>query len=74
MNNNNDKEKEYKELEEHLEEMEEDILPDSISSCSCELCGARMTTEEVEAFDTICEECAWDTTSGLIDDDEEREL
>lgn len=74
MNNNNDKEKEYKDLEEQLEEIEEDILPNSISNSSCELCGARMTINEVDAFDTMCEECAWESTSGLIDDDEEKEL
>lgn len=68
------KDKEYRELEKQLEDKEEEILPDSISNCNCEMCGNRMTTEEVEAFETTCEECTWNDTSGLIDDEEEREL
>ena len=63
-----------KNKEELFVEQEEDILPNSISECSCEICGNRMTTEEAEKFESICEECAWNDTSGLIDDEEEKEL
>jgi len=74
MTNNNDKEKEYEQLEKDLEELAEDILPDSISEHNCEECGTRLYTREEEQFSGLCEECAWNQTSGLIDDDEEEEL
>lgn len=72
MTKTTNKEEEYALLELSLEE--EDQFIDSIAACSCELCGNRMTVEEKEKFETICEDCAWATTSGLIDDDEEKEI
>lgn len=74
MNNNNNKDKEYEQLEKDLEELAEDILPDSISEHCCEVCGTRLYIREEEVFDMMCEECAWAQTSGLIDDNEEKEL
>ena len=72
------KEKEYTDIEAtlgNLDNAEDDsYLPDSLSPAICDCCGARLSIDEWEEFESMCEECTWESTSGMIWDDTEKEL
>ena len=72
------KEKEYTDIEAtlgNLDNAEDDsYLPDSLSPAICSCCGNRLSVDEWEEFEDTCEECMWNETSGLIDDNTEDEL
>lgn len=73
MNNN---EKEYNQLEKDLEEdnESEDVCHDSLSPAVCDCCGKRLLMDEWEEFESMCEECTWENTSGILDDNPEEEM
>lgn len=70
------KEEEYIKIEKELEELDstEEQKFDNLSSAICDCCGARLSINEWEEFESFCEECIWESTSGLIDDTIEEEV
>lgn len=69
-----DLEEEYANLEAELPEQDYPEPVDNLSTMYCAHCGARMTRVEWEEYEDSCEECVWNDTSGLIDDDPEAEI
>ena len=70
-------EKEYIKIERALEELdntEEEEVFDNLSSVDCNCCGNRLSVDEWQEFEDMCEECMFESTSGLIDYRTEEEL
>lgn len=68
------KEKEELEYIDYEDNEEDSINYDSLSTFYCGTCGKRLTLDEYEECEDTCNECLWDETSGLIDDDTEKSL
>lgn len=70
-------EEEYKKYEKELQELDSETEDkfhaehDSLSSAICDCCGKRLSVDEWEEWESMCEECMWEATSGLIDDTNE---
>lgn len=59
---------------EDVGEIEVEEKHDNLSEHYCGSCGVRLRVDEYEDFEDTCTECAWEQTSGLIDDSPESEL
>ena len=58
-----------KELDKLISEFDEYPEPvDNLSTHVCDSCGARLTVPEFEEYESFCEDCMYQDTSGLIDD------
>ena len=57
-----------------MDSIEEGEFFDNLSKAYCDVCGARLTVNEYEEWESFCEECMFEETSGLIDDVVEEEL
>lgn len=69
-------EEEYNKYEKELQDLDSETEEkfDNLSSAICDCCGKRLSIDEWEEFESLCEECMWEATSGLIDDQTEEEL
>ena len=58
------------ELDKIILDLEDEYLEpvDNLSSHVCDSCGARLTVPEFEEYESFCEDCMYQDTSGLIDD------
>ena len=55
-------------------EREDNPEPEVFDTHICETCGAEMTRDEWEEFETQCHSCVFEETNGMVDDDVYREL
>ena len=51
---------------------EECFIPPEEYRCAC--CNCFLTQKETDLYGDLCEDCAWEETGGLIDDNPEEEL
>lgn len=69
------KEEEYINIEKDLLLHNPDPNPpevvDNLSAFNCTSCGVRLTVNEWQEFEDTCEECMYEQTSGIIDDEGE---
>lgn len=63
-----------KEVEDLIEEQEVEKVYDNVSQVNCDSCGARLTVDEWQDNESVCTDCLWEQTSGIVTDNPEDEL